>query len=128
MDAKNIIQEKIKIITDEVEHLLSEYRAWDGERFQDVEKLKNVIKKELWAIVENYETPEKLPVDCKVEFLMDGNRYHLMIKERETRITIYGFTSDLVDGYDEETGKKFDAYEGEIMGTFVLKNNNMFYL
>lgn len=130
MDAKNIIQEKIEIITDEVEFILEKYHGDSddnkGSCFQDVEKVKQDIERTLWLAVENYETPNDLP-DCDGVFEYDGNRFLINLEENDTQLEVYVYIGDLVDGYDEENVGSFEAFDVSLSGKFEITKNGLWW-
>lgn len=130
MDAKNIIQEKIKIITDEVDFILEKYHGDSddskGSCFQDVEKVKQDIERTLWLAVENYETPNDLP-DCDGVFEYDGNRFLINLEENDTQLEVYVYIGDLVDGYDEENVGSFEAFDVSLSGKFEITKNGLWW-
>lgn len=130
MDAKNIIQEKLEIITDEVDFILEKYHGDSddsaGCRFQDVESIKQDIKQALWLAVENYETPNDLP-PCAGEFEDDGNRFLITFTEGFAVLEIYVYIGDIVDGYDEENVGNFEAFDVSLKGNFEITKNGLWW-
>lgn len=124
MDTKNIIQQKVEKIKNNVEYVLEKYHAYNGVCFLDIEKVKNEVEQALWLAVENYEKPENMPADCKGKFFMNGNRYCITFEEEpNTKIEVFLFTGDLVDGYDEKNIQYYEAFEVYLTGRFCIKGN-----
>ena len=130
MDAKNIIQEKIEIIKNEVDFILEKYHGDSddskGSCFQDVEKVKQDIERTLWLAVENYETPNDLPA-CNGEFEYDGNRFLITLKEGDAILEVYVYIGDLVDGYNEENVGSFEAFDVSLKGCFEITRNGLWW-
>lgn len=124
MDAKNIIQEKIEKIKNNIEFVLEKYHSYNGCFFQNVEKVKNEVEQALWLAVENYEKPENMTADCKGKFFMNGNRYCITFEEEpNTKLEVFLFTGDLVDGYNEENIKDFEAFDVYLTGNFFINGS-----
>lgn len=125
MDKKNIIQEKIDIIKNEVDFILEKYHGDSddsaGVNFENVEGVKQDIEKALWLAVENYET-ENLPENCKGEFYDNGNRFLITIDGEYygAKLEIDVFASDLVEGYNEENVGSFEAFGVSLTGNFEI--------
>lgn len=130
MDAKNIIQEKIEIITGEVDFILEKYHGDSddskGSCFQDVEKVKQDIERTLWLAVKNYEMPNGLPA-CYGEFDNDGDRFLITLKEGGAILEVYVYISDLVDGYNEENVGSFEAFDVSLTGSFEMTRCGLYW-
>lgn len=133
MDNKNIIQEKIEIIKNEVDFILEKYHGDSddsaGVNFENVESVKQDIEKALWLAVENYETPENLPENCNGEFYNDGNRFLITINGKHcgAKLEVDVYTSDLVEGYDEEDVNWFEAFDVKLTGRFEITRCGLFW-
>lgn len=119
MDTKNIIQQKIEKIKNNVEIVLEKYSDNFGTYFLNVEKIKNEVEQALWLAVENYETPNDLPA-CNGEFENDGNRFLITLKKGDAVLEVYVYIGDLVDGYDEKNIQYFEAFDVSLKGNFVI--------
>lgn len=119
MDTKNIIQQKIEKIKNNVEIVLEKYSDNFGTYFLNVEKIKNEVEQALWLAVENYETPNDLPA-CNGEFENDGNRFLITLKKGDAILEVYVYIGDLVDGYNEKNIQYFEAFDVSLKGNFVI--------
>ena len=125
MDTKEIIQEKIEIIKNEVDFILEKYHGDSddsaGVNFENVESIKQDVEKALWLAVENYVT-EKLPENCKGEFYDNGNRFLITIDGEYygAKLEIDVYASDLVEGYNEENVGYFEAFGVSLTGNFEI--------
>ena len=128
MDSKNIIQQKIEKIKNNVDFVLKKYHSYNGVFFYDVENIKNEVEKALWLAVENHEKPENMPADCKGKFFMNGIRYCITFEEepntkRETRLEVFLWLEDLINGYNEENIKDFKAFDVYLTGNFFINGS-----
>ena len=125
MDTKEIIQEKIEIIKNEVDFILEKYHGDSddsaGVNFENVEGVKQEVEEALWLAVENYET-ENLPENCKGEFYDNGNRFLITIDGEYygAKLEIDVYASDLVEGYNEENVGYFEAFGVSLTGNFEI--------
>ena len=131
MDAKNIIQEKIEIIKNEVDFILEKYHGDSddsaGVNFKNVEGVKQDIEKALWLAVENYETPENCILlsgasGLFCEFYNDGSRFLITIDGEYygAKLEIDVYTGDLIEGYDAYTVEDFEAFDVSLTGNFEI--------
>ena len=125
MDTKEIIQEKIEIIKNEVDFILEKYHGDSddsaGVNFENVEGVKQEVEEALWLAVENYET-ENLPENFKGEFYDNGNRFLITIDGEYygAKLEIDVYASDLVEGYNEENVGYFEAFGVSLTGNFEI--------
>ena len=154
MDTKEIIQEKIEIIKNEVDFILEKYHGDSddsaGVDFKNVESVKQDIEKALWFAVENYEhgiekawwfsvenygtalnvlVLTKTPTNCFCEFYNGGSRFFIKIRGEHnlTQLEIDVHTGDLIEGYNEKNVGGFEAFDVKLSGSFEITKNGLFW-